>query len=226
MSQIGTVMSTLDVAIAIEPSDFLRVLDLLATFAGALAGGMLATRKHVDVVGVAVLGFVAGVGGGVLRDLILGDQPPVAFRDWRYAAVAAAAAFLVVLGPRAVVKTNPALRVLDAVGIGLFSAVACVKALEFGAPVITVILVGTVAAVGGGLLRDILMAQIPVVLRAEVMASAAFAGCIVFVLADLIAPVQVAALACGATAAGIRGLALWRGWSAPAAPVVDESGAR
>jgi uncharacterized membrane protein YeiH len=217
-----SVLSTINLDLDIEPTYFLRVIDLLATFAGALAGGLVATRRGVDIVGLAILGFVAGVGGGVLRDLLLGDQPPVAFRDYRYALVALAAAACVVLIPRSIVRATPLLQVLDAVGIGLFAAVGCVKATEFGAPVITVLLIGTVAAVGGGLLRDVLMAQVPVVLRTEVLASAAAIGCVAFVLVDLVAAVPVAAVAGGATAAVIRGVALLRGWSAPAArPVTD-----
>jgi uncharacterized membrane protein YeiH len=217
------VFGVIDIDLAIEPTTFLRVLDLTATTAGALAGGLVATRRGVDVVGVAVLAFVAGVGGGVLRDLILGDQPPVAFRDYRYALVALLAASLVLASPRSVVRANPVLQMLDAIGIGLFAAVGCVKATEFGQPVITVLLVGTVAAVGGGLLRDVLTAQIPAFLRAEVMATAAALGSLMFVLVSLVAPLPVAAIACGVTAAGIRGVSLLRGWSAPMPRVADEA---
>jgi uncharacterized membrane protein YeiH len=217
------VIAALDVDLAIEPTTLLRVLDLVATLAGALAGGLVASRRGVDVVGVAVLAFVAGVGGGVLRDLILGDQPPVAFRDYRYALVALIAAGFVIASPRSVIRANPALQMLDAVGIGLFAAVGCIKATEFGQPVITVLLVGTVAAVGGGLLRDVLTAQIPAFLRAEVMATAAALGAAVFVLVELVAPLPVAAIACGVTAAGLRAISLLRGWSAPMPRVADES---
>lgn len=199
----------------VEPTIYLLVLDLAATLAGALTGGIIATQKRVDVVGVGVLCFVGGVGGGVMRDLILGDLPPVAFRDYRYALVGLIAALAVVFAPKAVAKATPLMQGLDAVGVGLFTAVGCMKAEQAGSPVITVIFVGVIAATGGGLLRDLLTAQIPTVLRTEVLASAALVGSVAFVLLSLQFSNGISGIVGGSVAAIIRALALWRGWSAP-----------
>lgn len=199
----------------VEPTIYLLVLDLAATLAGALTGGIIATQKRVDVVGVGVLCFVGGVGGGVMRDLILGDLPPVAFRDYRYALVGLVAALAVVFAPKAVARATPMMRSLDAVGVGLFTAVGCMKAEQAGSPVITVIFVGVIAATGGGLLRDLLTAQIPTVLRTEVLATAALIGSVAFAVLSLQFSNGVSGLAAGVVAGTIRGLALWRGWSAP-----------
>ena len=205
-----------------DPELLVSGLDLAATGAGALAGGLVAARLRLDVVGLGVIAFVSGVGGGVLRDLFLGDTPPVAFRDARYLLIAALAALAVVLAPTVVVRTTPILTSLDAVGVGLFAAVGATKAASADHPIVTVILVGTLAAVGGGLLRDVLTAQLPTMLRTEILLSAAAAGTIVFVILErgLGQSLAVSAVACGVVAGGLRGVALHRGWSAPRAPRV------
>ena len=199
----------------IEPTVYVLVLDLAATLAGALTGGIIATQKRVDVVGVAVLCFVGGVGGGVLRDLLLGALPPVALRDYRYVLVALVAACAVVFTPKAVVRAKPLVQGLDAVGVGLFTAVGCLKAEQANSALITIVFVGIIAATGGGLLRDLFTAQIPAVLRTEILASAALAGSLAFVLGIQVFSAGTSGLIAGAIAAGIRGLALWRDWSAP-----------
>lgn len=206
-----------------DPDLLVSALDLAATGAGALAGGLVAARLRLDVVGLAVLAFVSGVGGGVLRDLFLGATPPVAFRDARYLLIAGVAALAVVLAPRVVVRTTPAMTVLDAIGVGLFAAVGATKAASAGHPVVTIVLVGTLAAVGGGLLRDVLTAQLPTVLHTEVTITAAAAGTVVFVVLarGLDQPLAVAAVACGVVAAGLRGVAIRQGWSAPRAPRIS-----
>ena len=200
---------------ALDPALYLLVLDLAATSAGALTGGIIATRKRVDAVGVAVLCFIGGVGGGVLRDVILGDLPPVAFRDYRYALVGVIATLSVVFIPQAVMRARPIVKSLDAVGVGLFTAVGCMKAQQANSTTITIIVVGIFAATGGGLLRDLLVAQIPTVLRAEVLATAALVGSLAFVAMSLEFSTQTSGLVGGVVAASLRGLALWRGWSVP-----------
>ena len=163
-------------------------LDLVGVFVFALSGGLVAVRRGLDLFGVLVLAWVAGLGGGILRDLLIGSVPPVGVSDVRMLGVAAVAGLLVFLGyARAseLARTRPALhlrelncavRVLDAAGLALFAVSGSLKALGLGMPAVTAILVGGVTAVGGGALRDLLAGQVPEVLQRELYAVPALLG--------------------------------------------------
>lgn len=168
-------------------------LDLAGVFVFALSGGLVAVRGRLDLFGVLVLSWVAGLGGGMLRDVLLGVHPPVGVSDWRLLAAAGGAGALVfVAKPRLSVLADSrpglrldlvtrAIRVLDAAGLGLFAVSGTLKALGFGTSGLAAVLIGGITAVGGGLLRDLLAGQVPEVLRRELYAVPALLGATVLV---------------------------------------------
>ena len=149
-------------------ADLERGLELAGIFAFAVSGGMLAVRKGYDVVGLVVLALVTALGGGVVRDLVLGDTPPAAFRDVWYLAMPLAASAVVFVASGAIERhlLTPVL-VFDAAGLGLFCVTGTVKALAFDVNVIGAIALGTLTAVGGGVLRDVLAREEPMLFRPE-----------------------------------------------------------
>lgn len=194
-------------------------LDLLGTFVFGLSGATLAVRRRLDVFGLGVLAVAAALAGGMLRDVALGATPPAAFADPRYLYAALASAVCVFFGHRLIERVRKPVMVLDALGLGLFAVSGCRKALFFGLDPLPAVLLGILTAVGGGALRDILVAETPRVLREEVYALAALAGAaIVAAGASLGTPPAVTAAVGVAAAVVIRIVSVWRGWSAPRAP--------
>jgi uncharacterized membrane protein YeiH len=195
-----------------------RVLDLLGVFVFALAGASLAVRKGFDVVGMVALAFVTALGGGVLRDLVIGSTPVAAVQDSWYLVVVVGAAGVVGVAHRTVEAMRRPVLVLDALGIGLFTVVGAVKALAAGLDVPAAVLVGTMAAVGGGIVRDVLARDEPTVFRADstlyaIPAAIGAAGTAVVWELDLYGPASAGGIALGVTV--IRLLALRFGWRAP-----------
>lgn len=163
----------------------LLALDLAGTFAFALNGALTAVRvARIDIVGVVALGMITAVGGGIIRDVLLGAVPPAAFVDWRYLAVAAAGGLLVFLFGRAMDRIGGAIDVLDAAGLALFAVTGAGKALAFGAGPVQAVILGAVTAVGGGTMRDVLIRQVPGVLSRGLYAIPALVGAALFVLAE------------------------------------------
>ena len=194
----------------------LSALDLLGTLVFAFSGSLVAARRGLDVVGFFVLALAAGTAGGVTRDVLLGETPPVALTDWRYAAVCTAAAlFVFVFGTQAI-RIEPAIRVLDAFGLGLFAAAGTTKSLDLGMGGIAAVALGVLTAVGGGIARDLLAGLVPAVLRTEIYAIAAAAGSVVIVVAVALGLSTPVAAPLGAVVAiGLRLLAMRFGWQAP-----------
>ena len=159
----------------------------------------MAIHAQLDFFGVMVLSFVTALAGGVLRDVLIGAVPPASLRDWRYATTAFAAGAGAFFFYR-FVSTIPTvvLVVLDAAGLGLFAVAGTQKALDFRMPPLIAVLLGTITGVGGGTVRDVLLAQVPTVLRSEVYATAALAGSVLMVgMRRMNLPPRVAALAGG-----------------------------
>ncbi len=163
------------------------VLDVCGVFVFALSGALVAVRRGLDLFGVLVLAWVAGLGGGIIRDVFLGVTPPVAVSDWRLLAAALLAASLVFLlhgrwQEAAVVKggrrriVSRAVRLLDAAGLALFAVSGALVALSRDAGPLAATLIGGITAVGGGMLRDVLARQVPEVLQRELYALPALAG--------------------------------------------------
>ena len=179
-------------------------LDLIGVFVFALSGGLVALRARLDLFGVLVLAWVTGLGGGIIRDLLLGATPPVGITDWRLVAAGLLAGLIVFafhgrlrrLAERRSRSTGLVTRlvkVLDAVGLGVFAVSGALKALQLGSPWLAAIVVGGITAIGGGMIRDVLVRQVPEVLQRELYAVPAFTGAALVVLLDhldLLTPVS------------------------------------
>lgn len=207
-------------------SPLFLALDLTGTFMFALNGALIAVRvAKLDVVGVVTLGMVTALGGGILRDILLDSLPPATFSDWRYLAVAFGGAVVtVVLGRRLERVAMPVL-VLDAAGLGLFAVSGTLKALELDAGLAQAVILGTITAVGGGTIRDVLTGRVPVVLRSELYAIPAMAGALAVVTAvELGAPEAPAAVGAAVLCFGIRMVGLRYDLNAPYPPGIDRDG--
>jgi uncharacterized membrane protein YeiH len=193
------------------------LLDLVGVFAFALSGGLVAVRKRLDLFGVLVLAGATGLGGGVLRDLLIGLIPPIGISDWRLVATALAAGLVTFVYHPGVERLGRLVKVLDAVGLALFAVGGALLALARpGIPPLAAIIVGTLTAVGGGALRDVLVGQVPEVLRRELYALPALLGSTIVVVAyelNLISPFVVWAAA--ALVFGIRMVAVVLHLNAP-----------
>ncbi|GAB4101841.1 trimeric intracellular cation channel family protein [Micromonospora taraxaci] len=199
-------------------STALLLADLTGVAVFAASGASAAVAKRLDLFGVAFVGFVAALGGGILRDLVIDEVPPLAFADWRYAATAAITALAVFWLHPQLARLRTVVLVLDAAGLALFTVTGTLKALDAQVPAVGACLIGMLTAIGGGLGRDLLTAEIPVVLRREIYAVAALAGSILVVVlyaTDQTGPVPLTAAA--VLVFGLRLIALRRRWSAPVA---------
>lgn len=200
------------------------VLDLGGTFAFALSGAMAGVRRQLDIFGVLVLSFAASTSGGIIRDLLIGAVPPSALQDWRYLAVSLAAGLLCFFWSALIEKLSNPVRMLDAVGLAMFAVAGTQKALAFGLSPVMAALLGMLTGIGGGVMRDVLLAEIPVVLRSDLYAVAALAGAAVVVGGSLLhAPLIVTALAGGLVCFGLRIMAIRRGWQLRVARGADRS---
>ena len=196
----------------------LFVADLVGVAVFAASGGSAAVAKRLDVFGVVFVGSVAALGGGILRDVVINQSPPLAFADWRYGMTAAGAALLVFFVHPHLVRIRRFVLLLDAAGLGLFTATGTLKALDVGVPFVGACILGMVTGIGGGLLRDLLTGEIPVVLRSEIYAVASLAGAVAVALGRRLgAPGLVMLLGAAALTFAIRVTAMLRGWSAPIA---------
>jgi uncharacterized membrane protein YeiH len=198
-------------------------LDLVGTFVFALSGAMAGVRQRLDVFGVLVLAFAAGNAGGITRDLLIGAVPPAAIADWRYLVISLLAGVATFWRYGTVRRLQNAVLLFDALGLAVFAVSGALKALAFGLNPVAAVLLGTLTGIGGGMLRDILVAQVPTVLRAELYAVAALAGATVVVVGRLLG-LPSAPLAVGGAALcfALRLLALRRGWALPIAKAEDD----
>lgn len=163
----------------------LLVLNLVGTFAFALNGALTAVRAaHLDIVGVLTLGVITALGGGIIRDILLGALPPATFVDWRYLVVAACGGLVAFLFSPWLSRLNIPIDVLDAAGLSLFAVTGAAKALELGVGPVQAVVLGAVTGVGGGTVRDVLIQQAPRVLSSGLYAVPALLGAAVVVAAD------------------------------------------
>jgi uncharacterized membrane protein YeiH len=194
------------------------VLDLAGTFVFAFSGAMAGVKRKLDLFGVLVLSFAAANTGGITRDVLIGAVPPAAIIDWHYLGVSLAAGIITFCFPSAVLRRwNPVL-LFDAAGLALFAVTGAHKALVYGLNPIMATLLGMLTGIGGGMARDILLAEIPIVLRADLYAVAALAGAAVVVIASVLQlPSAAAVLAGAALCFVLRVLAMKQGWQLPVA---------
>ncbi len=181
---------TFRVVLTTDPSAQLA-LDLVGVFVFALSGGLVAVKKRFDLFGVLVLACAAGLGGGILRDVLIGDIPPVGLSDWRLLSAAVAGGLVTFFLHPGVERITRFVRVLDAVGLAAFAVAGSLKAITTpGVAPVTAVIVGVLTAVGGGVIRDLLAGQVPEVLRRELYAVPALLGSLVVVVSSQIAPLQ------------------------------------
>lgn len=158
-------------------SPLLLTLDFIGTFVFALNGALTAVRaERLDIFGVITLGMFTGLGGGTIRDVLLDALPPATFVDWRYLALAAGGGLIAFVLSRRLERLTMPIVILDAVGLSVFAVLSAYKALDMGFGVLQAIIVGTVTAVGGGTIRDVMIGRIPTVLRSELYAIPALIG--------------------------------------------------
>jgi uncharacterized membrane protein YeiH len=158
-------------------------LNLAGTFVFGLSGGLAAVRAKLDLFGVVVLSAVVALAGGITRDLLIGT-PPATFRDWRYLAAAGAAGVVCFFARPALERVQRSVLVFDAFGLGLFCVTGATKALDFGLGPAQAILLGAITGIGGGMLRDVLLRDVPTVLQHDLYAIPALLGAGVLVLAQ------------------------------------------
>jgi len=201
----------------VDVGTFLLVLDLVGTFVFALSGASAGLRHRLDLFGVLVLAFAASLAGGILRDVLIGAVPPVGISDWRYVAAALAGGLVFFVWDSSVARLRVTLLILDAAGLGLFAVAGTLKALKYHLGPGTAVLLGVMTGVGGGVVRDVLVSEVPTILRpTELYAVAAMCGALTVVgLRALLLPNQVSALAGVAVCFALRALAIKRGWRLP-----------
>ena len=196
----------------------LLIADLVGTFVFALSGAPVATRKQLDLFGVLVLSFAASSAGGICRDVLIGATPPAALRDWRYLAVAMGAGLITFFWAPLIERMKTPVRMFDAAGLGLFAVAGAQKALDYGLNPVMAALLGMLTGIGGGMLRDVLLADVPMVLRADLYAIAALAGATVVVVGIAMGLPSAAVMFAGALLCFVlRMLAVRRGWHLPVA---------
>jgi uncharacterized membrane protein YeiH len=203
----------------VPPTEFattLVVLDLLGIFVFAVSGALVAVRKNLDLFAALVLGGVTGLGGGFIRDVLIGASPPAALADWRYLIVPAVAGLLTFFFHPMIGRLERVVTVFDAFGLALFCVTGALKAVDFGIGPVPAALLGMVTGIGGGILRDVLAGRVPIIFEGVLYATPALAGAAVAVLLDRTdLPVGIVAAAGFSTCLGWRLLAAVRGWAAP-----------
>ena len=210
---------------ASEPAQ-LVALDLVGISVFALSGALAAVRRNLDVFGVIVLATVTALGGGMLRDVLLGQTPPHALREWPYLATPLVAALIAFRWHPHLLRITGAVLVLDAAGLGLFTITGTSQALDAHLNFAGATLIGVLTGIGGGMLRDVVLQEVPVVLNRDIYALAAVAGAILICLGAALhvlgphrsaphAAVIAWDVAAVAVVFGIRMIALRRRWSPP-----------
>ena len=195
------------------------IADMAGTYVFAAEGALTAAAAHLDLLGLAVLALVTALGGGIIRDVLLGAVPPASLLNQSYVWLVLAGAATAWASHNAIGSaSHAALMVVDAAGLALFTVAGAEKALQCGSTAMTTIMMSAITATGGGVLRDLLVAQVPLVLRADVYATAALAGAAMVVAARRLgASPRIAAIAGGGVCFGLRLLAVALHWNLPRA---------
>jgi uncharacterized membrane protein YeiH len=195
---------------------FLMVLDFIGTFVFALSGAVAAVKRELDFFGVLVLSFAAATTGGIIRDVLIGAIPPATLVDWRYLAISLAAGLLTFYWFALIERLRNPVQLFDAAGLALFAVSGAQKALDYGLDAPMAALLGMLTGIGGGMARDVMLAEIPTVLRAELYAVAALAGAgVVAVGATLDMPSAATTLTGALLCLGLRLGSIYRGWHLP-----------
>jgi uncharacterized membrane protein YeiH len=205
--------------------DVLLVFDLAGTFVFAISGAMVGVQRRLDLFGILVLAFAASSAGGILRDVLIGAVPPAGISDWRYLAVSVVAGLLTFVGYSGVARLGRAIVIFDAAGLALFAVAGAEKALTQGLNPLMAALMGMLTGIGGGMVRDLLVARTPAVLQSDLYALAALAGAVLVVIGHgRHWPVVPTTIAGAVVCFGLRLAAIRFGWNLPVARPA-ESGA-
>ena len=198
-------------------------LDLVGTFVFALAGATAGARRQLDIFGIAVLSFATACSGGIARDLLIGSTPPAALSDWRYVAASLLAGIIAFRWHTPIERLRTPVQLFDAAGLALFAVTGAHKALAFGLHPAMAALLGMLSGIGGGMVRDVLLARVPVVLRSDLYAVAALAGAAVVAIGGLFGLAPAATALTGALLCfGLRMVAIHRDWQLPKAKVAGD----
>ena len=198
------------------PFDLMLAIYLIAIAAEAMSGALAAGRRDMDIFGVAVISFVTALGGGTLRDVILGNYPIGWTQHPAYVYLVIAAGLVTTLVAPYLHHLRRAFLLLDALGLVAFSLIGCQVALAFGYPTVVVIMSGMLTGISGGILRDLLCNQVPVVFQRELYASVSLAVCILFLVFGAIGlPIDANSALCFAGGLSLRLLAIRHGWQLP-----------
>lgn len=210
-------ISSKRVPITFHSATLLLAIDLIGTFVFAVEGASAAIQGNLDILGLMVLAFATALGGGIIRDILIGAIPPNSIRDWRYPAVAFAGGAVVFFQSSFVNKVPESLVVtLDAAGLALFAVAGAAKALDFNIHPFLATLMGGITGVGGGTIRDVLLARIPSVLHSDVYAVAALAGAAAMILSLKLKFRPALATTIGFVACfALRMVAVHRHWNLP-----------
>lgn len=194
------------------------VLDLGGTFVFAISGGLAAVNRRLDIFGILVLSFVAGNFGGITRDVLIGAVPPAALSSVNYLLVSVVAGLLTFFSYAGVGKLKTPVLYFDAIGLAFFAVVGAHKAITHGLNPIMAALLGMLTGIGGGMMRDILLTEIPQVLRSDLYALAALAGAATVVGGDVMGiSYAISAAVGGILCFGLRFGAIRFGWHLPTA---------
>lgn len=196
----------------------LYLLDMIGTAAFAASGAWAGIRRDMDLFGVLVLGMVTAIGGGTLRDILLGDTPPFCLRDENYLWLSLIVSLLIFIGHRHLKCLKHPLLYFDAVGLGTFVVIGTGKALEFNLGPVGAVLMGIMTATAGGVIRDLLSNRVPLILQREIYASACLVGAGLMVALETTAlPANLIFILTSATVIILRLLAIAGNWSLPKA---------
>lgn len=196
----------------------LLTLDLIGTFVFAISGAASGVKSRLDFFGVTVLAFVAGNAGGITRDVLIGAVPPAAISNWPYIAASLVAGVATFLWHPGVARVQGIVLLFDAAGLATFAVAGTQKALAYDVHPVTAALLGMLTGIGGGMMRDVLVREVPVVLRADFYAVAALAGAAVVVSGHVLQWPPVPTAIAGATVCFLMRLAaIRRGWRLPVA---------
>ncbi|MDW6023071.1 trimeric intracellular cation channel family protein [Mesorhizobium sp. BAC0120] len=202
--------------IAIET--FVRILDLGGTFVFAISGAVAAVNRRLDIFGILVLSFVAGNFGGITRDLLIGAVPPAALTDGRYLLVSVMAGLITFFSYAGVDRLRTPVLWFDAAGLSFFAVAGAQKAFEAGLSPVMAALLGMLTGIGGGITRDVLLTEIPQVLRSDLYAVAALVGASIVVIGDAAGlSYGLSALVGGALCFALRFMAIRYRWHLPVA---------
>ncbi|HEX6005414.1 MAG TPA: trimeric intracellular cation channel family protein [Burkholderiales bacterium] len=200
---------------------FLMTLDFVGTFVFALSGAIAAVKRELDFFGVLVLSFVAATTGDIIRGVLIGAIPPATRVDWRYLAISLLAGILTFYWFPLIDRLKSPVQLFDAAGLVLFAVSGAQKALAYGLDAPMAALLGMLTGIGGGMARDVLVSEIPTVLRAElyaVAAVAAVAGAGAVVIGESLGPPSTVTTLTGALLClGLRLGSIYRGWHLPKA---------